>query len=182
MLAHDADEVLAACREVGAPASVIFSVPDIMRDPQYAAVGAIATVDDADLGPLRMANTPFRLSATPPRIQLVRPALGEHTDEVLGALGLAATSWPSCANVGRRCDRRRRAGPDNRWPNSTRSCDESSNWGRWGADDDLGTVNLLTAERAAAAAAEVALRPDGLARAGRCTTSRRSTTRCRCCT
>jgi kynurenine formamidase len=32
---------------------------------------------------------------------------------------------------------------------------ESSNWGRWGADDDLGTVNLLTAERAAAAAAHV---------------------------
>jgi kynurenine formamidase len=31
----------------------------------------------------------------------------------------------------------------------------SSNWGRWGADDDLGTVNLLTADRAASAAAEV---------------------------
>jgi kynurenine formamidase len=30
-----------------------------------------------------------------------------------------------------------------------------SNWGRWGADDELGTVNLLTPERAAAAAARV---------------------------
>ncbi|MDQ1749796.1 MAG: hypothetical protein QOE71_852, partial [Pseudonocardiales bacterium] len=30
-----------------------------------------------------------------------------------------------------------------------------SNWGRWGADDELGTVNLLTPERAAAAAAGV---------------------------
>jgi kynurenine formamidase len=30
-----------------------------------------------------------------------------------------------------------------------------SNWSRWGADDELGTVNLLTAERAAAAAASV---------------------------
>jgi crotonobetainyl-CoA:carnitine CoA-transferase CaiB-like acyl-CoA transferase len=84
------DEVLAACREVGAPASVVFSVPDILRDPQYAAIGAIATVDDAELGPLRMANTPFRLSATPPRIRWSGPSLGEHTDEVLTALGLSA--------------------------------------------------------------------------------------------
>ena len=30
-----------------------------------------------------------------------------------------------------------------------------SNWGRWGPDDELGTVNLLTAERAAAATALV---------------------------
>jgi hypothetical protein len=30
-----------------------------------------------------------------------------------------------------------------------------SNWGRWGADDELGTLNLVTAERVAAAAALV---------------------------
>ena len=36
---------------------------------------------------------------------------------------------------------------------------ELSNWGRWGADDEIGTVNLITPERVAAAAA--------LARTGR---------------
>jgi crotonobetainyl-CoA:carnitine CoA-transferase CaiB-like acyl-CoA transferase len=100
VLARDADDVLAACREVGAPASVIFTVPDIMRDPQYAAVGAIATVDDPDLGPLRMANTPFRLSATPPRISWSGPQLGEHTDEVLGALGLSADELAELRELG----------------------------------------------------------------------------------
>jgi kynurenine formamidase len=30
-----------------------------------------------------------------------------------------------------------------------------SNWGRWGADDELGTLNFITPERVAAAAAEV---------------------------
>jgi formyl-CoA transferase len=100
VLARDADEVLAACREVGAPASVIFAVPDIMRDPQYAAIGAIATVDDPDLGPLRMANTPFRLSGTPPRIGWSGPRLGEHTDEVLGALGLTADELGELRELG----------------------------------------------------------------------------------
>jgi crotonobetainyl-CoA:carnitine CoA-transferase CaiB-like acyl-CoA transferase len=83
-------EVLAACREVGAPAAVVFTVPDILADPQYAAIGAVATVEDKDLGPLRMANTPFRLSATPPSIRWSGPELGEHTAQVYERLGIDA--------------------------------------------------------------------------------------------
>ncbi|MCU1657188.1 MAG: CoA transferase [Pseudonocardiales bacterium] len=83
-------DVLAACREVGAPAAVVFAVPDILADPQYAAIGAVATVEDPELGPLRMANTPFRLSTTPPRIRWSGPALGAHTAEVYERLGIGA--------------------------------------------------------------------------------------------
>jgi crotonobetainyl-CoA:carnitine CoA-transferase CaiB-like acyl-CoA transferase len=100
VLTRDADEVLAACREAGAPASVVFTVPDILRDPQYAAIGAIATVEDPDLGPLRMANTPFRLSATPARIRWSGPRLGEHTDEVLGKLGLSGDELSELRGLG----------------------------------------------------------------------------------
>ena len=81
-------EVLAACREAGAPAAVVFSVPDIVNDAQYAAIGAIATVNDPELGPVRMANTPFRLTRTPPAIRWTGPGLGEHNADVLGELGL----------------------------------------------------------------------------------------------
>lgn len=88
--ARDHEAVLAACREVGAPASVVFSVPDIMADPQYEAIGAIATVQDAALGPLRMANTPFRLSATPAAIRWAGPQLGEHNELIYARLGLGA--------------------------------------------------------------------------------------------
>jgi formyl-CoA transferase len=85
-----ADDVLAACREAGAPAAVVFSVPDILTDPQYAAIGAIATVEDPDLGPLRMAATPFRLSDTPAHIRWSGPALGEHNALIYARLGLGA--------------------------------------------------------------------------------------------
>jgi crotonobetainyl-CoA:carnitine CoA-transferase CaiB-like acyl-CoA transferase len=85
---RDHTEVLAACRQVGAPAAVVFAVPDILKDPQYAAIGAVATVDDPDLGPVRMANTPFRLSATPPRIRWSGAALGEHTEQVYRRIGV----------------------------------------------------------------------------------------------
>jgi formyl-CoA transferase len=81
-------DVLAACREVGAPAAVVFAVPDILADPQYEAIGAIATVKDPDLGPLRMANTPFRLSSTPTHIRWSGPELGAHNEEVYARIGI----------------------------------------------------------------------------------------------
>jgi crotonobetainyl-CoA:carnitine CoA-transferase CaiB-like acyl-CoA transferase len=87
-----AEEVLDACRAAGAPAAVVFSVPDIVADPQYAAIGAIATVEDPELGPVRMANTPFRLSRTPPAIRWTGPTLGQHNVEVYGALGIDVDS------------------------------------------------------------------------------------------
>jgi hypothetical protein len=49
------------------------------------------------------------------------------------------------------------------------------NWGRWGADDERGTLNLLTPEHTAAAARNVVGRTVSCGRPSR----RRSRTRCR---
>jgi formyl-CoA transferase len=98
--ARQPEEVLAACREVGAPASLVFSVPDIMSDPQYEAIGSIATVPDPELGPVRMANTPFRLSDTPTSIRWTGPALGAHNALVYGRLGLSAAELQALAADG----------------------------------------------------------------------------------
>jgi crotonobetainyl-CoA:carnitine CoA-transferase CaiB-like acyl-CoA transferase len=84
----DHQEVLAACRSAGVPISTVYDVRDIVADPQYAALGAIATVPDDDLGPLRMAATPFRLSRTPGQIRWAGPRLGAHNEIVYGRLGL----------------------------------------------------------------------------------------------
>jgi formyl-CoA transferase len=63
-------------------------VRDVVEDPQYAALGTIATVADKVLGPIRMLNVPFRLSKTPGKVSWPGPALGEDNEAVYGALGL----------------------------------------------------------------------------------------------
>jgi formyl-CoA transferase len=83
-------EVIAAFEEADAAVAPIYDVADVMRDPQYAALGSIATVDDPDLGPIKMQNVLFRLSDTPGEIRSTGAALGAHNAEVYGALGIDA--------------------------------------------------------------------------------------------
>ena len=65
------------------------SARDIVDDPQYAALGSIATVTDKVLGPIRMPNVPFRLSKTPGKVRWPGPALGEDSEGIFSALGLS---------------------------------------------------------------------------------------------
>jgi formyl-CoA transferase len=92
--------VVSACQEAGVPISTVYDVCDIVTDPQYAALGSIATVPDADLGPLRMVSTPFRLSRTPASIRWAGPRLGEHNDIVYGWLGLTSTELSKLRDQG----------------------------------------------------------------------------------
>ncbi|MDH6216339.1 crotonobetainyl-CoA:carnitine CoA-transferase CaiB-like acyl-CoA transferase [Streptomyces pseudovenezuelae] len=82
------DEVLAAFEKAEAAVAPIQDVRDVMTDPQYAALDTITTIDDPELGPLRMQNVLFRLSATPGAIRWAGRPHGADTDEVLTDLGL----------------------------------------------------------------------------------------------
>jgi crotonobetainyl-CoA:carnitine CoA-transferase CaiB-like acyl-CoA transferase len=88
--ARSAAEVVEAFEEAQAAVAPIYDASDIVADPQYKAIGTIATVDDPDFGELRMQNLLFRLSATPGAIRWSGRALGADTDAVLGELGLGA--------------------------------------------------------------------------------------------
>ena len=66
----------------------MYDVSDVVTDPQYAALGSIATVEDATLGPVRMPNIMFRLSDTPGEIRHSGRGHGEDTDDVLREVGL----------------------------------------------------------------------------------------------
>ena len=63
---------------------------DILEDPQYAALDTAVTVDDPDLGPLRLQNVPFRLSRSPGAVRFAGRRHGEDTDTVLAEAGLSA--------------------------------------------------------------------------------------------
>ncbi|MEV7995455.1 CoA transferase [Streptomyces sp. NPDC086077] len=84
------DEVLAAFEKAEAAVAPVQDIRDVMTDPQYAALDTVTTVDDPELGPLRMQNVLFRLSATPGSIRWAGRPHGADTDEVLTELGLTA--------------------------------------------------------------------------------------------
>jgi crotonobetainyl-CoA:carnitine CoA-transferase CaiB-like acyl-CoA transferase len=86
--ARDAEEVLAAFAEQHAAIAPIYSIEDIMKDPQYLARETITTVADPDLGEVKMQNIIPRLSETPGRIDHPGPGLGEHNAEIYDELGL----------------------------------------------------------------------------------------------
>jgi len=82
------EEVIEAFEEANAAITPIYNIEDIMKDPQYQALDSIITVDDPELGPIKMQNVLFRLSETPGEVKWSGPRLGEHNEEVYGELGI----------------------------------------------------------------------------------------------
>jgi len=80
-------EVIAAFEAAEAAVAPIYDVRDVLADPQYAALGTVATVADPQLGPLRMQNVPFRMSRTPGAIEFAGRPHGADTESVLAAAG-----------------------------------------------------------------------------------------------
>ncbi|MEV0134485.1 CoA transferase [Dactylosporangium sp. NPDC050688] len=88
--ARDAADVIAAFEAAEAAVAPIHDIAGVFTDPQYAALGTLRAVDDPVLGPVRMQNVLYRLSATPGDIRWTGPALGAHNDEIYrDRLGLA---------------------------------------------------------------------------------------------
>ncbi|MBZ6081198.1 CaiB/BaiF CoA transferase family protein [Streptomyces olivaceus] len=86
---HTRADVLAAFEKAEAAVAPVQDVRDVMDDPQYRALDTVTTVDDPELGPLRMQNVLFRLSATPGAIRWAGRPHGADTEEVLTGLGLS---------------------------------------------------------------------------------------------
>ncbi|MFF3163206.1 CaiB/BaiF CoA transferase family protein [Streptomyces sp. NPDC003273] len=86
--ARDRAEVLSAFEKAEAAVAPVQDVRDVLADPQYQALDTVTTVDDPELGPLRMQNVLFRLSGTPGAIRWAGRPHGADTDAVLTELGL----------------------------------------------------------------------------------------------
>jgi len=82
--ARKRDEVITAFEKAQAAVAPVYEVDDVLNDPQFRARGLTVEVPDAELGTVRMPGLPFRLSATPGRIDWAGPRVGEHTEEFTG--------------------------------------------------------------------------------------------------
>ncbi len=87
---HPLDHVLATLDAADVPCGKIYTAADIHRDPQYAAREMIATHTLPDGAPIDVPGIVPKLSETPGQTRWLGPKLGEHTDEVLTALGFDA--------------------------------------------------------------------------------------------
>ncbi|MGY1721475.1 CaiB/BaiF CoA transferase family protein [Blastococcus sp. SYSU DS0533] len=88
--ARDRDEVVRAFEEAQAAVAPIYDVRDVLADPQFQALGSLVRVPDPELGSVLMQNVIFRLSETPGAVVSAGPSIGQHTEEVLGELGIDA--------------------------------------------------------------------------------------------
>jgi len=85
--AHDLEHVLQVLEKADVPSSKIYDIADIARDPHYAMRAMIQQFTLKDGKSLKLPGIVPKLSDTPGHTKWVGPALGEHTAEVLSALG-----------------------------------------------------------------------------------------------
>jgi formyl-CoA transferase len=86
---RSADECLARMVELEVTASQIFSVEDIVKDPTYAELGDVITVEDPELGPVRMQGVIPRMTNHPGTVWRTGPTLGQDNRAVYqGFLGM----------------------------------------------------------------------------------------------
>jgi formyl-CoA transferase len=88
---------IALLEDKAVPCGAINDIGQAFADAQVQARGlklnqalAPAVIDGAAIESIASVASPLRLSATPPVLHRAPPMLGEHTDEVLAGLGLAA--------------------------------------------------------------------------------------------
>ncbi|MES2127389.1 MAG: CaiB/BaiF CoA-transferase family protein [Pseudomonadota bacterium] len=81
------DSALATLQAADVPVGKIYSVRDMMSDPQFLARGMFEQHAFADGTPVKLPAITPKLSATPGTTRWLGPALGQHTDEVLRGLG-----------------------------------------------------------------------------------------------
>jgi crotonobetainyl-CoA:carnitine CoA-transferase CaiB-like acyl-CoA transferase len=79
-------EVVEAFQAAGAALAPVYDMEQLMEDPHVVARQTVITIEDEDLGPLKMQNLFFRLSATPGAIRHGGRRLGQDTEQVMADL------------------------------------------------------------------------------------------------
>ncbi|MBT2374447.1 CaiB/BaiF CoA transferase family protein [Pseudomonas fluorescens] len=82
------DQVLSALEAAEVPAGRIYSVADIVADPHYQARDMLLNADLPGGLTVKMPGIVPKLSETPGAVNWQGPSLGQHTDDILGDLGL----------------------------------------------------------------------------------------------
>jgi len=97
---RDLDEVVSQFEKASAAVAPVYDIADIFEDPQYQALDSITTINDEDLGPIRMQNLMFRLAATPGAIKWSGRGIGADNKAIYGELGIDAAELAELSDLG----------------------------------------------------------------------------------
>lgn len=87
-------------KAAGVPCSPINRIDKAVADEQVLARDMVVQLDLPGLGPMRMAGLPLKFSETPGRLELHPPRLGQHTAEVMRAVGYTDDAIAALAERG----------------------------------------------------------------------------------
>ncbi len=96
----DASTIEARCVAYDVPVATAYTAADIFADPHLAARGDLVTVADPVVGPLRQQAPYPRRVGEVPAPPSGAPRLGEHTQAVLGELGVSTAELEQLAADG----------------------------------------------------------------------------------
>lgn len=88
-LARPRDEWITRLREFDVPCGPVHDYLGVSQEPQVLANEYITTLEHPSLGPIRVPNSPIRMSKMEVGAQHTAPELGQHTEEVLLGAGYA---------------------------------------------------------------------------------------------
>ena len=83
------EEWLETFDSVGVPAGPVRYIQELMADEQVKANGLSVELEHSLAGPVKMVGPIIGMSETPLEATSASPALGEHTDEILSAMGFS---------------------------------------------------------------------------------------------
>ena len=82
-------EALEFMRKAGVTAGPVYDIKDVLEDEHFIEREIVVEVDDPDLGWIPTQNVVPKFTSTPGAIRSAAPKLSEHTDTILGELGLS---------------------------------------------------------------------------------------------
>ena len=86
-LERTVEEWLDIFDSVGVPAGPVRYIQELLQDEQVRGNGLVVDLEHSLAGPVKMVGPMIQMSETPLEARSASPALGEHTEEILDAMG-----------------------------------------------------------------------------------------------